>query len=352
MHPENKTLVILTPGFPESEADTTCLPMQQSFVRALQENNPQLKIIILSFQYPYKIKTYKWYDATVMSFAGKNKGGLSRLLLRRKLYATLNNINSKNKIAGILSFWVGECAWVGKKFADKNNLKHFCWILGQDAKKGNKYIKTTKLAAGELIALSDFLQDEFEKNYGTRPQYVIAPGIDPKQFSHPIKEKNIDIIAAGSLIPLKQFEIFIQIIFEIKKQLPAVKAMLVGTGPQKEKLQSLILKYGLQENMMLTGELPYDKVLELMQRTKVFLHPSSYEGFSGVCQEGIAAGTHVISFCKPMKADIKHWHVVANKDEMKNLALEILQNPNTDFENIIPFSMKDTAKKIMELFKA
>ena len=53
MHPENDTLIILTPGFPQSETDSTCLPMQQSFVRTLTENYPQLKIIILSFQYPY-----------------------------------------------------------------------------------------------------------------------------------------------------------------------------------------------------------------------------------------------------------------------------------------------------------
>jgi glycosyltransferase involved in cell wall biosynthesis len=88
-----------------------------------------------------------------------------------------------------------------------------------------------------------------------------------------------------------------------------------------------------------------------MQRTKVFVHPSSYEGFSGVCQEALAAGAYIISFCKPMKQDIKHWHIVSNKDEMKAQALEVLQNPDTVFENIIPFSMQDTAKKMMGLFK-
>ena len=114
MNSENNTLVILTPGFPETEADTVCLPMQQSFVRSLKENYPQLKIIILSFQYPYFKKTYNWFDIPVISFGGKNKGGLARLLLRRKLNAALKEINSTNKIVGILSFWYGECAAVGK----------------------------------------------------------------------------------------------------------------------------------------------------------------------------------------------------------------------------------------------
>ncbi|MBK9485561.1 MAG: hypothetical protein IPO01_10185 [Chitinophagaceae bacterium] len=63
------------------------------------------------------------------------------------------------------------------------------------------------MKAEELIALSDFLQTEFEKNYGIKPAFVIPPGIDSKQFISPIKEKDIDLLAAGSLIPLKQFEI-------------------------------------------------------------------------------------------------------------------------------------------------
>lgn len=350
MHPEKKTLLILTPGFPTSETDCTCLPMQQSFVRALQENYPALQIIVLSFQYPYLVQTYTWFGITVMSFNGQNKGGIARLLLRRKVNAVLKEINRCNKIVGMLSFWYNECAWVGKKFADKNKLKHYCWILGQDARQTSKYPKLLNLPAGELISLSDSLQQEFEKNHGVKPAFVVPPGIDSKQFSTVVKEKNIDLLAVGSLIPLKQFGIFIEVVAEIKKQLPAVKALLVGDGPEINKLKTLIEKHQLQSNITLTGELQYPEVLHRMQRSKVFLHPSSYEGFSGVCQEALAAGAHVISFCKPMKQDIEHWNIVQNKDEMKVLALEVLQNPAVSFEKIIPFSINNTAKEMMKLF--
>ena len=49
MNKAEKTLVILTPGFPENEADTTCLPMQQSLVRSIKENYRHINITILSF---------------------------------------------------------------------------------------------------------------------------------------------------------------------------------------------------------------------------------------------------------------------------------------------------------------
>lgn len=350
MSSENKTLIIFTPGWAQSEADTNCLPMQQSLVKTLKRTYPQLNIIILAFQYPYFKKTYSWYGTTVTSFNGQNKGGFARLLLRQKIMAALKKLNNDHQIAGVLSFWYGECAEVGKIFAGRNGLKHYCWLLGQDAKKGNKYIKYVKLRADEMIALSDFLQDEFQKNHGVRPLHVVPPGIDSKQF--PIAEagRDIDILGAGSLIPLKQYPVFIETLAEIKKNLPHIKAMLIGGGPEKEKLQGLIAARGLAANITLTGELPHAEVLELMQRTKVFLHTSSYEGFGVVFLEALAAGCQVISFCKPMKQEIEQWHIVNSKEEMKQKALEVLQENHTFHNPLFPFLITDTANAVADLF--
>jgi len=350
MNKENDTLIILSPGFPQNEADTTCLPMQQSLILALKNNFPRLTIIILSFQYPYVEKKYQWHGTTVFSFNGKNKGGIKRLLLRKKINTTLKELLNTNKIIGLLSFWCGECALVGKRFADKNNLKHFCWLLGQDAKKENKYPKRTALKGNELIALSDFLQDEYEKNHKERPKYVVPAGIDTKQFDNSIKEKNVDIIAAGSLIPIKQYDIFIKAVAEIKKQIPDVKAVLIGDGPQKKMLQLLIEEYDLQSNIFLTGELPHPEVLQWMQWSKVFLHPSSYEGFGVVMVEALYAGCRVISFCKPMQQVIEQWEVVQSKKEMEEKAIHILKDTNATYKSITFFTIDTIAKKMMQIF--
>jgi glycosyltransferase involved in cell wall biosynthesis len=352
MSKAEKTLVILTPGFPENEGDTTCLPMQQTLVRSIKENYPHINIIILSFQYPYFRRTYKWFDTTVISFNGQNKGGISRLLLRRQLYASLRKINASTKIVGLLSFWYGECAAVGQAFAKKNGLRHFCWILGQDAKKENNYPGRLHLKPGSLIALSDFLQDEFEKNHRVRPQYVIPPGIEPKQFSALPSAKDIDVLAVGSLIPLKQYQVFIEIIAALQKKFPLLKAVLIGKGPEKETLSALIRKHRIERNILLTGELSYPDTLRWMQKTKLFLHPSSYEGFSGVCLEALYSAAHVISFCKPMRQDISQWHIVQSKEEMIDNAASILSEPGVSYKNIIFCTMDDVAKKMMTLFES
>jgi len=118
----------------------------------------------------------------------------------------------------------------------------------------------------------------------------------------------------------------------------------------KAGLEGLIAKSGLQENITLTGELPHHELLQLMQQTKVFLHPSSYEGFGVVCLEALYSGAVVISFVKPMQMDIKNWHIVNTKEEMTQKTLEILQYPYAVYERVTVFTIDDTAKKMMELF--
>lgn len=350
MSNERKTFIILTPGFPENEADSTCLPLQQSFIRSLKELYPHLEIVILSFQHPYHKIKYKWYDMTVIPFSGRNKGGLTLLLLRKKINAALKKIHTANKITGLVSFWCNECAWIGKRFGDKHGIKHYCWVLGQDAKKENKYPQKLRPEPGELVALSDFIRDEFEKNHGIRPFNLVPPGIDTKHFQPLPAERDIDILAAGSLIPLKQYDIFLRIVAEIKKQIPLVNTVLIGDGPEKAKLKSLITKKGLQSNVSITGELPHFKVLELMQGAKIFLHTSSYEGFGVVCIEALHAGSQVVSFVKPMYSDIQHWHIARSKEEMIQKTLEILKGPPTEYIRVTPYVIEDSVRKMMELF--
>ena len=345
---EKDTLVILIPGFPGSEADTNCLPMQQRFIRNLKNGYPELNIIILAFQYPFRIDRYEWYNIPVRSFNGHNKGGINKLLLRRKIYCELKKISNKYHLKGLLSFWYGECALAGKRFADKHGLKHFCWLMGQDARPGNKYPRRTRLQAGELIALSDFLKEEFEKNHGISPLQVIPPGMDDS----PVKttERNIHIIGAGSLIKLKQFDIFLEIIAELKKTIPGIKAVLAGDGPEKKNLLQLVSGYGLQDNCFITGEMPYKKMQEQMQGSKILLHTSSYEGFSGVCQEALYNGARVISFCRAMNRDIEGWDIVKSKEEMITKALDILKNYPVIKTGNNSFLMNDTARSVVDLF--
>ncbi len=346
-----ETLVLLSPGFPANEADTTCLPAHQVFVRALHKNFPALRIIVIAFQYPYVSATYTWNGVSIISLNGAMKGKIHRLLLWRRAWQTLKKINRQHNIKGLLSFWVNECALIGRYFGKKHHLKHYAWITGQDAKKGNQYVKLLHPKANEIFAMSDFLATRFFKNYHIKPFKVIPNGIDTQLFSNKATERSIDILAAGSLIPLKQYDIFIEVLGLVQKQIAGIVAMLCGKGPEEQKLKTLIAADNLTKNLQLAGEKQHLEVLALMQQCKIFLHTSNWEGFSTVCLEALYAGAHVISFFSPMEKEIPHWHIVKTKEEMAATALELLLNPSTQFTPVLPYAMDDIAKQVMELYE-
>ena len=345
-----QALLICSPGFAANEADTTCLPAQQQLILSINKNFPAVTIIILAFQYPFSSLPYQWNGNQVIPFGGNNKKRLYRLLLWFRIWRKLNVLKNKYELKGIACFWYGECTLIGRLFAKGNDLPCRTWILGQDAKQGNRYAKWLKPLPDELVAISDFVAREFEKNYAVRPGHIIPNAVTPALFPEYYGHRNIDLIGVGSLIALKRYDLFIQVVTELKKENPFLKAVICGKGEEKNKLESLIKDNGLIDNITLTGELPYTEVLQLMQRSKILLHPSSYEGFSGVCLEALYAGAHVISFCNPKNAWIRQWHIAGSINEMTAIAAGLLKDTETVYRSVLAYDMDDSAESFMQLF--
>jgi glycosyltransferase involved in cell wall biosynthesis len=350
MGDKTKTLVIFSPGFPENEADSTCLPAQQIFVKNLKKKYPKLNIIVLAFEYPFLTAEYQWHGVTVVPFAGYYKRNLFRLGNWISIWRRLKQLNRQYKLIGLLSFWTGECALLGNTFAKRNGLKHFCWILGQDAKPGNKYLKWIKPQGESLIALSDSIANEFYKNYNLRPCHIIPIGIDPALFGSAPAIRDIDILGVGSLIPLKRYYLLVNIVDVLRNSFPGIRVLICGKGPEFEPLDAMIRTLHLESNVKLTGELPHASVLALMQRTKIFVHTSVYEGFSSVCLEALNAGAQVVSFVRPMEVDIKNWHFAHIKDDMQRKISELLETPDLNHDSVSPYLVHISNKAIMKLF--
>jgi glycosyltransferase involved in cell wall biosynthesis len=342
------TLLILTPGFPSDESDTTCLPAHQCFVRALNTVFPDLELVIVAFQYPYRSGRYTWHGNTVIAFNGKLIPKWRRPLFWIKSWLRLNAMNPQGMI-GVLSFWCLEEALVAKFFSNHHRLAHLSWLCGQDARLNNRYFKLVRPKAQQLVAMSPFLADETEKNFGVRPAYIIPNAIDPAEYAPASGERTIDILGVGSLIALKQYTVFVEVVAELVKKNPSLKAVLCGAGPEREKLERMIGDLGLKGNLSLQGECPRAEVLSYMQRAKILLHPSTYEGYSTVCLEALYAGCYVVSFILPEKRDISHWHGVADRAEM-TAKCETILSEETDFAPVLVHDMHDSARAMLKLF--
>ena len=343
-------VIIVTPGFPENEQDTTCLPAFQQFALSAKKCFPQLSLVILTFQYPFTKKEYEWHGIKVISLGGKNNSGFFRVLIWIRAYLTLRKIKRQNTVVGLLSLWLTECSLVAKYFSKFNGLKHYMWLIGQDAKLTNAYIARIKPKGDNIIAMSDFLREEFFKNHKQIPFMVAENGINESAF--PILNKShrsIDIIGVGSLSALKNYRLFIEVISNVQKKHPNIKAAIIGAGEKEENLKDLVKQLQLQNTIAFLGLLPHTKVFEWMNDSKLFLHTSDYEGNSTVLMEALYSGCKVVSKQSLRATPVKNLHIKTTKEEMINCSLQILQE-NAPPERVVFNTMDKSAEKIISLF--
>jgi glycosyltransferase involved in cell wall biosynthesis len=305
---------------------------------------------VLALQYPYAAGAYEVNGVRVRSFNGRRRGRPYSWLLWWRVWLALTRINRQHQVIGLLSFWFGECAFIGHYFGRLFRIRHLAWLLGQDARAGNKILSFIRPRAASLIVLSDALATEVYRNYGLQPAHLIPFGVDPAVFPDLGGERNIDIMGAGSLIPLKRYHLFVDVVGQLVALFPRLRVVLCGQGPEQTALEARIEKAGLQDHITLLREVPHRQVLALMQQSRVFLHTSSYEGFAAVCAEALYAGAQVVSFCQPMRQPIRQWHIVHSEEEMVSRLEGLLGDPALAHERVLPFAMTKACAQIMALF--
>jgi len=281
-------IVFITPGFAIDETDTTSVPYLQVYFKALQEHS--FKISIISLHYPSYNTVYKWNNCNVYSFVKYAKW--QKPLLWLKAIRTIISINKKEPISALHSFWLGECALVGHWAAKIIKVKHLNTLMGQDVLEGNKFCKILPIKSMHLVTLSHFHQQVFLKNYLIETP-IIFFGTNKKEV---IKNetKTIDFIGVGSLIPIKNYSLFVDVIHELNKIKP-VSAIMIGDGVEFELLAQKIKDLNLQNVIKLLGLLNNEQVLSYLAQSKILLHTSNHEGFGMIFAEALQQETMVVS---------------------------------------------------------
>lgn len=115
---------------------------------------------------------------------------------------------------------------------------------------------------------------------------------------NPLKSEYRDkilVLGVGNLKETKGFDIFIEAIGQLRKAYPAIKGVIVGSGPDKQRLESLIHRRNLQDHVELVGAKIPSRVMEYMDLCTVFCLPSWSEGFGIVYLEAMAHGKPVVA---------------------------------------------------------
>ena len=162
--------MFLTPGFAENETDTTSIPALQDYLKLLRKNVPELKLTILTFQFPFTNKNYNWHGIEIIPLNGQNNK-YRKVFIWFNAWLILRKINRASPINFIHSFWIGECSLIGQIFANHIKIKHIVTAMGQDI-FSNKYASYLNPFKSYIVTLSKNHKDELLKNYDLKSKII------------------------------------------------------------------------------------------------------------------------------------------------------------------------------------
>lgn len=330
MEPTNtKHIIWVTPGFAASEQDSQCIPPMQLLAEALMAQRG-MQLHIVSLHYPKHKTPYSFHGAKVYPCAAI--GMMAKTRTRFSAYWQLSRLLRQYPQAILHSFWMTDACLITQLANRRLGTRHLVTLMGQDALPSNRYLRLLSAQQMTKIGLSKFHADQFHQTTGTQVEQIIPWGV-PHLSKETSREKRYDVIGVGSLIPLKRYDFFINILTLVKKLKPSFSALLVGDGPERQQLEALAVAKGIAGNLKFTGALPREEVLSLMAQSKVFLHTSAYESFGFVLTEALQQGALVVSTPVGIAPEITTNIVVgANSQELfEGVVSGIIRPPKADY---------------------
>lgn len=144
------------------------------------------------------------------------------------------------------------------------------------------------------IAVSTFLENYAWQRLGLprKRVKVVANGIAlPAALPPRQPEPVVGMVAR--LIPAKGVDVFLRALQLLRPEIPRLRGIVIGSGPEAAKLMTLSRVLGLSETVEFYGQ--RNDVEEQLQKIAVFVLPSRSEGLGISVLEAMAAGVPVIT---------------------------------------------------------
>jgi 1,2-diacylglycerol 3-alpha-glucosyltransferase len=341
-------IVFLTPGFADGEDDDVCTPYHQIMFRAMHAR-AGVTVSVIAFQYPYIKRVFTWHGMKVYACGGNNKRLTKHLKTWRQAKTYFEQIHSENPVTQLNAMWAGECGHVGRQLASKFKLPLVISVMGQDAKKIPRYLRNGANPNIKITANSQFHAGVVEAQLKRPVNAIIPHGIDPKDRLEQELPRDIDVLGVGALIALKNYDEFLNIIKKLIEQRGVIKACIVGSGPENAALLKRAGELKVRDSIEFTGQLSRRETLKYMRRSKVLLHPSSYESFGFVFVEALQQGVPVVSKAVGFATEASHWKVCKKTDEMIAAVSDFLEHPLAD-DPVILQTAEQTVDQYLALY--
>lgn len=148
----------------------------------------------------------------------------------------------------------------------------------------------------KLITLCDISTTEaINEGFNKDMIKVIPNGVNTIQFKPSLSKKSskTTLIYVGRLVRTKGVHILLKAFHQVLEKGISADLHIAGDGPEKETLQSLARDLEITDRIYFYGSV--DNVAPLLQKSDIFVLPSSVEGLPNALLEAMACGLAVVT---------------------------------------------------------
>lgn len=232
--------------------------------------------------------------------------------------------------------------------------------------------------ASELIVPTKKTYDLFKEKYQVdRNIHIIPTGIELERFyieqidkkeldllrkKEKIKKDDFVLLFIGRLAQEKNIIYLLDVVRDIIPKCPKLKLMIVGDGPDFEEYKQIVDKYNIQDNVIMTGKVDWEKVPYYYHLSSAFITASKTETQGLTVIEAMASSVPPIciddeSFRNTV-VDGLNGRIFNTEDECKNIIIE-LYNDHKELERLSKqarinsdrFSSKYFAESVLDVYK-
>jgi glycosyltransferase involved in cell wall biosynthesis len=147
--------------------------------------------------------------------------------------------------------------------------------------------------SNSFVVLTEKDRSNYLSHIHTKKSFYVIPNpVVRHDYTYDLDSKTI--LSAGLLTPIKGFDQAIEIASIVLKRHPDWRWIICGNGPERERLESMAVRFGLEEQLYFAGSV--NNMDEQYRKSAMFVMTSRMEGLPMVLLEAKSWGLPLISY--------------------------------------------------------
>jgi glycosyltransferase involved in cell wall biosynthesis len=171
------------------------------------------------------------------------------------------------------------------------------------------FSRKSKWQTSAIVFVNDYLKVELNKEVKTSIKQIVIPsGVEMSNFYSNHNQEKIGFVYSGRLTTrIKNVDKIIDSFIKIAQKHPNTFFNLIGSGEEKERIQSKINLSELSDRIKIVSPLKGEKYKEFLAEHNFILLMSDSEGTPGSIMDGMSCGLiPLLSYYKGVENIVKH----------------------------------------------